>query len=236
VDPGHPADAIVSADGLRLLQAYAPQELNVPGVSEAVRVAAIIQSPDSPFAENRGTNADGELVGTLYRLSTGHGGVKCQGCHNSTHAVWPVKNARANDNIAARQLQGHTGTITECTTCHGRNSFNIEDDFRNNLDADGRMKGPHGMHPVNDPEWTEKHKEVDKNGRNSCRGCHGVDGEGTVLSRVADDRVFECEDEDLPGCRERSASGKTIRLERGTQVSCTQCHDNYINGDEEAED
>jgi hypothetical protein len=238
MNPQHPAGAIVASDGLRLLQAYTPETINVPDVAAPVEVATMIQSPDSPFAENQGTNANGDTVGTLYRLSTGHGGVKCQGCHNSTHAVWPIKNVFANDNIAANQLQGHSGTVMECTTCHGNNSFDI-DDFKNNLTADGRMKGPHGMHPVNDPMWTEKHKEVDRgNSRNACRSCHGVNGEGTVLSRTGADRVFECKETDLPGCRETN-QGKVIDLEKDTEVSCTQCHDNYINkdlGEDEEED
>ena len=39
------------------------------------------------------------------------------------------------------------------------------------------------------------------------------------------------------GCRE-TEQGKVIRLEKDMQVSCTQCHDNYINkdlGEEEEE-
>ena len=55
----------------------------------------------------------------LYRVSTGHGGVMCEGCHGATHAEWPNANPNANDNVTAKQLQGHTGTIVECTTCHG---------------------------------------------------------------------------------------------------------------------
>ncbi len=231
MNPRHPAGALVSSDKLRLLQAYTPALLEVPDVG-SVPVAHMIQSPDSPFAENQGVNADGDSVSTLYRLSIGHGGVKCEGCHNSTHAIWPVKNTFSNDNIAAKQLQGHTGTLVECSSCHGNNSFSI-DDFKNNLTADGRMKGPHGMHPVNDPMWTGNHEEVDGgNNRNACRSCHGVNGEGTVLSRVADIRVFECDDTGRPGCNE-SANGKTITLNKGTQVSCTLCHDNYINGEDD---
>ena len=234
MNPRHPAGAIIAPDRLRLLQAYTPATLDVPGVG-SVQVAHMIQSPDSPFAEDQGVNANGDSVSTLYRLSTGHGGVKCEGCHNSTHAIWPVKNSFSNDNIAAKQLQGHTGTLIECKSCHGKNSFDI-DDFKNNLTANGRMKGPHGMHPVNDPMWTEKHKEVDKdNNRNACRSCHGVNGEGTVLSRVAKKRVFECDETDRPGCSE-TGNGKTITLGKGTQVSCTLCHDNYINGEDDESD
>ena len=225
----HPENAIISEDTIRLLQAYAPEIKDIPGVGP-VEVAVMYQSPDSPFAENQGVNAKGDTVSTLYRLSTGHGGVKCEGCHNSTHAIWPIKNSFSNDNIAAVQLQGHTGTVMECTTCHGENSFDI-DDFKNNLTASNRMKGPHGMHPVNDPMWTEKHKEVGKdNNRDTCRSCHGVNGEGTVLARTGADRVLECKEKEIPGCNETS-QGKRISLSRGTQVSCALCHDNFIDKD-----
>jgi hypothetical protein len=150
----------------------------------------------------------------------------CEGCHNSTHAIWPNAMVNANDNVASEQLQGHHGTLTECTVCHGDNSFDI-DDFKENLDANNQMKGPHGMHPVNDSMWNEKHKEVDKkNNRNSCRACHGVNGEGSVLSRVADDRVFECKKSNWRNCQ-----GKTLNLSKGDVVSCSLCHENEINDD-----
>jgi hypothetical protein len=116
----------------------------------------------------------------------------------------------------------------ECSACHGENSFNIESDFRDNLDANGRMKGPHGMHPVNDPAWTHEHKEVDKPNRNSCRACHGLNGQGSVLSRTAAERVFECKETDLPGCNE-TPQGNVIAMPEGTVVDCVQCHENGIN-------
>ena len=88
-----------------------------------------------------------------------------------------------------------------------------------------------GMHPVNSEMWVNKHKEVDKdNNRNACRACHGGDGEGTVLSRAATNRVLECKDTDLPGCVETS-QGKVINISKGTEVSCSQCHENFIDKD-----
>lgn len=141
----------------------------------------------------------------------------CEGCHGSTHAIWPNANPNANDNVAANQLQGHSGTLIECTACHGDNAFSIEEfeDLEN-----GEMKGPHGMHPVNDPMWNEKHKEVDKPGRNTCRSCHGESGEGTVLSVVAGLRNnLECKEE-TASC----GGDKLITLDRGDVVSCGLCH------------
>ena len=58
-----------------------------------------------------------ENPNTLYRNSTGHGGLYCESCHNSTHAILPSREAR--DNIQTIALQGYAGTITECSVCHG---------------------------------------------------------------------------------------------------------------------
>jgi len=108
--PNHPGGAIVAADGIRLLQAYPDFEHADEGGN-----ATPIVSPGSRFGENE----------SLYRLSgnadgsgKGHGGLMCEGCHGSTHAIWPNANDNANDNVAAKQLQGHTGSIIQCSTCH----------------------------------------------------------------------------------------------------------------------
>ena len=100
VDPNHPSGAVVADDGIRLLQAYLGEDISVSGIAEPVSVAAMHRAPDSRFAENTGVNSAGDEVGVLYRLSKGHGGVMCEGCHNSTHAIWPNQNVFANDNIA----------------------------------------------------------------------------------------------------------------------------------------
>jgi hypothetical protein len=52
----------------------------------------------------------------LYRFSTGHGGVYCEGCHDSTHAIAPSTQPR--DAIKFIALQGHAGTLDSCTVCH----------------------------------------------------------------------------------------------------------------------
>ncbi len=62
---------------------------------------------DSQFAEN---------PGTLYKLSTGHGGLYCESCHNSTHAI--LTSREPKDNAQSIALQGKAGTIEECTVCH----------------------------------------------------------------------------------------------------------------------
>jgi hypothetical protein len=53
---------------------------------------------------------------TLFRLSKGHGGLYCESCHNSTHAILPSR--EGDDNLQAIALQGYAGTIEECTVCH----------------------------------------------------------------------------------------------------------------------
>jgi len=65
-----------------------------------------------------------EQSGTLYRNSKGHGGVYCEACHGTPHAVTPT--VVQADNIQAIELQGHAGAISDCTVCHlvkPRNAF-----------------------------------------------------------------------------------------------------------------
>jgi len=199
----HPNGAIVAPDGIRLLQAYtASEHINNGGN------ATPIVSSDSRWAENE----------TLYRLSgnddgsgKGHGGLMCEGCHGSTHAIWPNANPNANDNVAADQLQGHTGTLIECDTCH--TSY-----------TGTNLNGPHGMHPVGNTNFVDNHDNLaESNNGNACRACHGNDGEGTVLSQMAQDRVLEC-DERTAFCPD----GNSQLFPDDHQVGCTECHDNEL--------
>ena len=52
----------------------------------------------------------------LYRFSTGHGGLYCEACHDSTHAIAPSSNPR--DAIKFKILQGSNGPLTKCSVCH----------------------------------------------------------------------------------------------------------------------
>jgi len=183
------SDMIVAADNIRLLQAYTKS-------SATASVLPMIASPASRFAENQ----------KLYRLSKGHGGLACQACHGSTHAEWPNANPNANDNIAAVQLQGHTGTIAECTACHAAGSLGVS------------LGGPHGMHPVGDTTFAAKHEDLAEKNKNACRACHGNRGEGTVLSRTAATRTLKKDDD----------GRQTITLAKGTQVRCDACHENKL--------
>ncbi|MGH1462687.1 MAG: hypothetical protein ACRBB6_11675 [Neptuniibacter sp.] len=194
------SDVIKAADGIRLLQAFRRGDVN----------ATPILALNKRFAETQ----DPEGNDHLYRLSKGHGGVMCEGCHGSTHAIWPNPMLSSNDNLTSMDLQGHTGTLTECDTCHEPGSLGLT------------MDGPHGMHPVNDFNWTKNHKEVAEHNGGTCKTCHGGNGEGTVLARTAVERVGLCKDEKGSLC---SSEGQKPILAKGTEVSCTLCHGNYIN-------
>ena len=160
------------------------------------------------------TNPGAGPVGTtgaenpkLYRVSTGHGGVFCEGCHGATHAEWPHGDPDANDNQTSKQLQGHTGTVTECSTCHGAGW---------EPSTTQGLGGPHGMHVVGDTNFASgDHKNV--NPRPACFDCHGGnsrnDSEGTVLSRAATTRTLET-DNNL-GFR---------TFEPGEAIGCADCH------------
>jgi len=71
---------------------------------------------DEPRCETCHDPQYAENPGTLYRMSTGHGGLYCENCHNSTHAILPSREGR--DNLQAIALQGYAGPIGECTVCH----------------------------------------------------------------------------------------------------------------------
>jgi len=141
-----------------------------------------------------------EETNTLYRFSKGHGGIMCEGCHGSTHAVWPNADAGANDNEAAKTLQGYIGTIIECTTCHGSASLRLT------------TNGPHGLHNVNDARWYDDgHEDYYENNKNRCKACHGNDLTGTPLAKMPTARSFRVED-------------KTITYAKGDFVRCNRCH------------
>jgi hypothetical protein len=72
----------------------------------------------------------------LYRHSTGHAGIYCEGCHDSTHAIAP--SIQPKDAIKFITWQGMGGPIRKCTTCHAT------------LPTDA---GPHGILPTNWQPW-----------------------------------------------------------------------------------
>lgn len=148
---------------------------------------------DDTFATNPDTPAAGI---SLYRFSAGHGGLQCSACHGSTHAEFP--SSHDNDNIQSLEVQGHTGPLVECASCHpgGVSSAN---------------GGPHGMHPVGQ-SWVSSHGDaVEGVGTASCKACHGTDYRGTVLSRSFADRTI-------------TSDFGTKQFWTGFQVGCYTCH------------
>jgi len=71
---------------------------------------------DEPRCETCHDPQYAENPSELYRFSVGHGGLYCESCHNSTHAILPSREAL--DNLQSTALQGFEGTISECTVCH----------------------------------------------------------------------------------------------------------------------
>jgi hypothetical protein len=69
-----------------------------------------------PRCDNCHTDPVYQQNQALYRKSTGHGGLYCEACHDSTHAIAPSSQPR--DAIKFMNLQGHDGPIDTCTVCH----------------------------------------------------------------------------------------------------------------------
>lgn len=184
-----------AGDNIRLLQAW---RIGDP------RATPIVPA-NKRFAENVVSSAENAAAAgnpKLYRVSTGHGGLSCQSCHGSTHAEWSSSpgNPNANDNLAAMQLQGHAGTVLECSTCHTAYTGT-------------NLNGPHGMHPVGNSTWISQHKEIAETTaeKNACRACHGMTGQGTPLSRTP---------------ISRTVGNRTFAA--GEQVTCSKCHGNEL--------
>lgn len=127
---------------------------------------------DATFATNTNTPATGL---SLYRFSSGHGGLQCEACHGSTHAEFPTP--IPNDNVQSINLQGHSGMLSECSACHRTVPFTTNG-------------GPHGLHPIG-LAWVSQHQDIaEHQGTTSCQGCHGTDYMGTILSRVKTNRTM----------------------------------------------
>ncbi len=146
-------------------------------------------SLDNRFATNVNTPATGI---SMYRFSTGHGDMQCSACHGSTHAIYP--SSHTEDNLQSIAVQGHEGTIAECTACHTTTPTTL-------------TGGPHGMHTIGQA-WISSHEHASKTG---CTACHGSDSRGTVLSKTFSARNF-------------SVEHKTKTYTAGQMVTCYDCH------------
>jgi hypothetical protein len=182
-------------DGIRLRQAWRSGDKKATPI---VPVNKRFAEPAVPVTYSGFANP-GAGNPKLYRVSNGHGGVMCEGCHGATHAEWPNANPSANDNVTASQLQGHTGTIVECSTCHGTA-----------MDSRNTLLGPHGMHPVGGNTSFARGGHENMN-TSSCTACHGPgtrsQNQGTVLSLAKADRILD---------------GTLVH--KGEPVGCSICH------------
>jgi len=176
------AGLVFGSSGIRLVQTY---RIGDPSASPLL-------AANKRFAEKDNT---------LFRNSKGHGGLACEACHGSTHAIWPNADANANDNIAAVKLQGYAGTIIECAVCHAPGSLPLT------------TGGPHGLHNVNDARWPdEEHGAIFKRNENGCKACHGNDLLGTPLSKMPVARKFRIEDDEI------------VTFAKNELVRCNRCH------------
>jgi hypothetical protein len=158
---------------------------------------------DTTFA----TNADVPAAGyNLYRFSRGHGDLQCEACHGATHAVYPT--SHDNDNLLSMDLQGHVGTVAECTVCH-------------EVMPSTTTGGPHGMHTMGQ-QWVDRHGDIAEHNSQGCAYCHGSDYRGSFLSQIKTLKTFSLEDH------------QSISYEAGNIVSCYDCH-NGPNGDDYAQ-
>lgn len=166
-----------------------------PGVPRVPTNLLFATNPDTPVADV-----------SLYRFSKGHGNLQCSACHGSTHAEYPA--SHRNDNLQSVALQGHAGVVADCTACHATMPSG----------AAAVAGGPHGMHPISE-NWIKSHEDYGTN--TSCKGCHGTDLKGTVLSRAFADRTITF-----------SEDGQThsLTLWRGETLSCFICHKQEDNG------
>ena len=184
----HTGTAVVNGGQIRFTSVF-----DAPGHMRTSGTNTFATTPDAPLAGK-----------SLYRFSTGHGGLLCSACHGSTHAEFP--SAGRNDNMQSQQVQGHAGVISDCTACHAQ--------------PNTVTGGPHGMHPVGQA-FVDRHPDiVSSAGTAQCKACHGTDYKGTVLSRTKGDRALTS----------KFWTG-TRTFYRGFQVSCYTCHNSPTSGD-----
>ena len=231
-------------------QAFDAHDLSaMPREPETRRFAVRERPPAEVFYQNwldsdwSTRNSILSLTKPLYRESRdAHGNVACGACHGGAHELWPNRDPKANDNVTALQLQGFPGPIRECNVCHTKDAFAQLTHLyagqymqkAEGLPAEsGILGGPHGLHPVNDPNWWKQalddttpisngsysggwhdnlYRKPGANGEDQCAACHGADHKGTRLSKTPVDLKFA-----LKG-------GKVAKWKAGEIVGCNGCH------------
>lgn len=110
-----------------------------------------VQEPDcltchknfqKPTKNASGFNVWNKEFSGVYRMRAGEGGIRCEACHGSTHALYPAENpyAKNRDNIQPMQYAGipyPIGSNLTCKVCHtvkmedAIHHENMEHRFRN---------------------------------------------------------------------------------------------------------
>ncbi len=109
-----------------------------------------------------------------------------------------TRRPRATTTCRASTLQGHAGTLVECTACHDET-------------PETDNGGPHGMHPIGQ-SWVDDHEDAaEQGGIQACQACHGTDYRGTVLSHSQADWTATTEFGDK-------------HFWRGFHIGCYACH------------
>ncbi len=177
------------------INSYGVIRFNDAMTNGALRVPA-----DTTFATSPNTPASGI---SLYRFSSGHGGLQCAACHGSTHAEFP--SALPADNIGNIERQGHSGVLSECTACH-------------QTMPSTRNGGPHGMHRTGQSWISDHNNAAQALGLNACRACHGSTGQGSVLGLAFSEKTVTSE-------------RGSVHYWRGRKVTCYGCHNGMNTGD-----
>lgn len=106
--PGHPMAAVGDPELRHVEDGLYAGTGSQPWLSEPKCGGCHKDHTENPDALTKGVG--------LFRFSRGHGGVYCEACHGSTHAILPT--GTENDNLQSKLLQGEIGTIYQCSVCH----------------------------------------------------------------------------------------------------------------------
>lgn len=110
---------IHAMDGMTCVDCHAPAasgdyQIGMTAVADSTRTPWVTLPRCGDCHNNNGHEY--EQPGVLFKNAKGHGGVFCETCHNSTHAVTPTINAA--DNTQSIALQNYAGPLKQCTLCH----------------------------------------------------------------------------------------------------------------------
>ena len=224
-----------------------PDRLSPDEIRFAVPITtmALGNSDTSSTPDSEGNYKPFTTKAPLYRAGKdNHGQVPCGACHGAAHAIWPNRDPNANDNVTAMQLQGHNGSIAECSVCHTADSFAKFEDLDEGVRAadakTGILGGPHNLHPINDPNWWKQAggDTVDSTPNKPKRKGGAIKGGwhndyAKLPGRQGEDQCAACHGNDHLGTRLSKTpvdrefvneKGKKVKVKAGTPIGCNLCH------------